>query len=187
MISTNDFKTGVTFEMDGQVYQVVEFMHVKPGKGSAFVRSKIRNARTGAVIEKTFKAGEKLPKARIDHRDMQYLYSEGDTYNLMDTENYEQVGITEEQLGDAKKYLKENMVISVSFYNGQIIGVEVPNFVELVVTQTDPGVKGDTATGGTKPATLESGAIVQVPLFVNEGEMIRVDTRTGSYMERVKN
>lgn len=187
MISTNDFKTGITFEMDGQVFQVVEFMHVKPGKGSAFVRAKVKNVRTGAIIERTFKAGEKLPKARIDNRDMQYLYSEGEMYYLMDTQNYEQVGISEEKLGDAQKYLKENMVISVSFYNGQIMGVEVPNFVELVVTQTDPGVKGDTATGGTKPATLESGAMVQVPLFVNEGEMIRVDTRTGTYMERVKN
>ncbi|MDI6637548.1 MAG: elongation factor P [Bacillota bacterium] len=185
MISTNDFHTGLTIELDGEVYTVVDFQHVKPGKGSAFVRSKLKNVKTGYVIEKTFRAGEKLPRAHIDYREMQYLYSSGDENYFMDTSTYEQLVLSNETLGDAKKYLKENMVIGVQMYEGSPIGVELPNFVELAVVDTDPGLRGDTATGGSKPATLETGAVVQVPLFVNVGDVIRVDTRTGQYLERV--
>lgn len=185
MISTNDFHTGLTIELDGEVYTVVDFQHVKPGKGSAFVRSKLKNVKTGYVIEKTFRAGEKLPRAHIDYREMQYLYSSGDENYFMDTSTYEQLVLSNETLGDAKKYLKENMVIGVQMYEGSPIGVELPNFVELAVVDTDPGLRGDTATGGSKPATLETGAVVQVPLFVNIGDVIRVDTRTGQYLERV--
>ncbi|MBC7082199.1 MAG: elongation factor P [Firmicutes bacterium] len=185
MISTNDFHTGLTIELDGEVYTVVDFQHVKPGKGSAFVRSRLKNVKTGYVIEKTFRAGEKLPRAHIDYREMQYLYSSGDENYFMDTSTYEQLVLSNETLGDAKKYLKENMVIGVQMYEGSPIGVELPNFVELAVVDTDPGLRGDTATGGSKPATLETGAVVQVPLFVNIGDVIRVDTRTGQYLERV--
>jgi len=185
MISTNDFHTGLTIELDGEVYTVVDFQHVKPGKGSAFVRSKLKNVKTGYVMERTFRAGEKLPRAHIDYREMQYLYSSGDENHFMDTSTYEQLILSDETLGDGKKYLKENMVIGVQMYEGAPIGVELPNFVELAVVQTDPGLRGDTATGGSKPATLETGAIVQVPLFVNIGDIIRVDTRTGQYLERV--
>ncbi|MDK2929989.1 MAG: elongation factor [Bacillota bacterium] len=185
MISTNDFHTGLTIELDGEVYTVVDFQHVKPGKGSAFVRSKLKNVKTGYVIEKTFRAGEKLPRAHIDYREMQYLYSSGDENYFMDTSTYEQLVLSNETLADAKKYLKENMVIGVQMYEGSPIGVELPNFVELAVVDTDPGLRGDTATGGSKPATLETGAVVQVPLFVNVGDVIRVDTRTGQYLERV--
>ena len=185
MISTNDFHTGLTIELDGEVYTVVDFQHVKPGKGSAFVRSRLKNVKTGYVIEKTFRAGEKLPRAHIDYREMQYLYSSGDENYFMDTSTYEQLVLSNETLGDAKKYLKENMVIGVQMYEGSPIGVELPNFVELAVVDTDPGLRGDTATGGSKPATLETGAVVQVPLFVNVGDVIRVDTRTGQYLERV--
>ncbi|MGE5593208.1 MAG: elongation factor P [Betaproteobacteria bacterium] len=185
MISTNDFHTGLTIELDGEVYTVVDFQHVKPGKGSAFVRSRLKNVKTGYVIERTFRAGEKLPRAHIDYREMQYLYSSGDENYFMDTSTYEQLVLNNETLGDAKKYLKENMVIGVQMYEGSPIGVELPNFVELAVVDTDPGLRGDTATGGSKPATLETGAVVQVPLFVNVGDVIRVDTRTGQYLERV--
>ncbi|NLG79036.1 MAG: elongation factor P [Firmicutes bacterium] len=185
MISTNDFHTGLTIELDGEVYTVVDFQHVKPGKGSAFVRSRLKNVKTGYVIERTFRAGEKLPRAHIDYREMQYLYSSGDDNYFMDTSTYEQLVLSNETLGDAKKYLKENMVIGVQMYEGAPIGVELPNFVELAVVDTDPGLRGDTATGGSKPATLETGAVVQVPLFVNVGDVIRVDTRTGQYLERV--
>lgn len=185
MISTNDFHTGLTIELDGEVYTVVDFQHVKPGKGSAFVRSRLKNVKTGYVIEKTFRAGEKLPRAHIDYREMQYLYSSGDENYFMDTSTYEQLVLSNETLGDAKKYLKENMVIGVQMYEGSPIGVDLPNFVELAVVDTDPGLRGDTATGGSKPATLETGAVVQVPLFVNVGDVIRVDTRTGQYLERV--
>ncbi len=184
MISTNDFFTGLTIELDGEVYTVVEFMHVKPGKGSAFVRSKLKNVKTGYVVERTFRAGEKLPRARIEYREMQYLYSSGEDNFFMDTSTYEQISLSDERLGDGKKYLKENMLIGVLEYEGEPIGVELPNFVELAVVQTDPGLRGDTATGGSKPATLETGAVVQVPLFVNVGDVIRVDTRTGQYLER---
>jgi len=185
LISTNDFKTGVTVELDGEVWQVIEFQHVKPGKGSAFVRSKLKNLETGAVVERTFRAGEKLRRAHLDRREVQYLYSSGDEYVFMDTETYEQLSLTEEQLGDGKLYLVENMNIYVVSHEGRLIGVEMPNSVELKVVETDPGLRGDTASGGTKPARLETGLVVQVPLFIEEGDVIRVDTRTGLYIERV--
>ncbi|HCW52030.1 MAG TPA: elongation factor P [Clostridiales bacterium] len=185
MISTNDFKTGVTVELDGEVWQVIEFQHVKPGKGSAFVRSKLKNLETGAVVERTFRAGEKLRRAHLDRREVQYLYSSGDEYVFMDTETYEQLSLTEEQLGDGKLYLVENMNIYVVSHEGRLIGVEMPNSVELKVVETDPGLRGDTASGGTKPARLETGLVVQVPLFIEEGDVVRVDTRTGLYIERV--
>jgi len=185
LISTNDFKTGVTVELDGEVWQVIEFQHVKPGKGSAFVRSKLKNLETGAVVERTFRAGEKLRRAHLDRREVQYLYSSGDEYVFMDTETYEQLSLTEEQLGDGKLYLVENMNIYVVSHEGRLIGVEMPNSVELKVVETDPGLRGDTASGGTKPARLETGLVVQVPLFIEEGDVVRVDTRTGLYIERV--
>jgi len=184
MISTNDFKTGQTIELEGDVYQIIEFQHVKPGKGSAFVRSKLRNVRTGAVVEKTFNAGEKMPKARIEKREVQYLYNDGKDYNFMDMESYDQIAMTSEQLGDSVKYLKENMLIQVLTFQGKSIGVELPNFVELEVIDTAPGIKGDTASGGSKPATLESGTIVQVPFFINVGDKLQIDTRTGNYIKR---
>ncbi|TEB06647.1 Elongation factor P [Pelotomaculum schinkii] len=184
MISTNDFRTGQTIEMEGDVFQIIEFQHVKPGKGAAFVRSKLRNVRTGAVIEKTFNAGEKLPKARIEKREVQYLYNDGKDYNFMDMESYDQTAMTSEQLGDAVKYLKENMIIQVLTFQGKSIGVELPNFVELEVVDTAPGIKGDTASGGSKPATLETGTIVQVPFFINVGDKLQIDTRTGNYIKR---
>ncbi|HHY97132.1 MAG TPA: elongation factor P [Firmicutes bacterium] len=185
MISTNDFKTGVTIEVEGEVYQVVDFQHVKPGKGSAFVRSRLKNVKTGHVIERTFRAGEKLPRAHIDYREMQYLYSSDDDYYFMDTATYEQMTLNKEKLGDAVKYLKENMILGILMYEGAPIGVELPNFVDLKVVETDPGVRGDTAQGGSKPARLETGAVVQVPLFINTGDLIRVDTRTDQYLERL--
>jgi len=185
MISTNDFRTGQTIELEGDVYQIIEFQHVKPGKGSAFVRSKLRNLRTGAVIEKTFNAGEKIPKARIERREVQYLYNDGKEYNFMDMETYDQMSMTVEQLGDAVKYLKENMLIQVLTFQGKSIGVELPNFVELEVIDTAPGIKGDTASGGSKPATLETGMVVQVPFFINVGDKLQIDTRTGNYIKRV--
>ena len=187
MISTNDFRTGLTIELDNHVWSVVEFMHVKPGKGSAFVRSKLKNLETGATIERTFRAGEKIPRARLDHRKMQYLYNDGELYYFMDEESFEQMSLSKDQLGDGTKYLKENMVIDVLVHKERTIGVELPNFVELVLVETEPGIKGDTATGGTKGATTETGATVQVPLFVEAGDTIRIDTRTGGYMERVTN
>lgn len=184
MISSNDFRTGVTIEIDNDVWQVVDFQHVKPGKGAAFVRAKLKNIRTGAVVERTFNAGEKLPKARVDNRQMQYLYENGGAYVFMDNETYDQTEISKEQLGNAINFLKENMTISVMFFQGTIIGVDLPNSVELTVVETEPGIKGDTATGGTKPATLETGYIVRVPLFINEGDVLRIDTRSGAYIER---
>ncbi|MBQ9992156.1 MAG: elongation factor P [Firmicutes bacterium] len=184
MISTNDFKTGVSVEIDGDAYQVVEFQHVKPGKGSPFVRAKMRNVRTGGVIERTFNAGEKLPKAHLDRRDMQYLYHDGDAYIFMDTESYDQMPLTDEQIGDGKKYLKEEMTLSVLFFQGAIIGVDMPGNVILEVVDTEPGIKGDTASGGNKPATLETGAVVRVPFFINVGDKIKVNTKTDEYLER---
>ncbi len=186
MISTNDFKTGVSVEMDGDAYVVVEFQHVKPGKGSAFVRAKMRNVRTGAVIERTFNAGEKMPKAHLDRREMQYLYHDGTYYVFMDTENYEQSLLTEEQMADANKFLKENMIVSILSYNGTVLGVDLPSSVELEVIDTEPGIKGDTASGGNKPATLETGAVVRVPFFINVGDRIKVNTSTSEYIERCK-
>lgn len=185
MISTNEFHTGITIEVDGEIYSVVEFQHVKPGKGSAFVRSKLKNLRTGSVLERTFNAGEKLPRAHVDRREMQYLYNTGEEYVFMDTETFDQLTLQVGEIGDKVKYLKENMSIWALFYGGSPFGVEFPNFVELKVVETEPGVKGDTAAGGTKPAKLETGALVKVPLFVNEGDIIKVDTRTDQYIERV--
>jgi elongation factor P len=185
MISVNDFKTGVTIIFEDVVYQVVDFQHVKPGKGAAFVRAKLKNVKTGGSVEKTFRGGEKVARAHLDKREMQYLYSDGDGYVFMDNENYEQLTIAKDEIGEGSKWLMENMTIGVLMYNGTIMGIELPNFVELTVTETEPGIKGDTATGATKNAKLESGAVVQVPLFVNEGDRLRIDTRTGQYMERV--
>ncbi|NBK77739.1 elongation factor P [bacterium D16-76] len=184
MITAGDFRNGATFEMDGSVYSIIEFQHVKPGKGAAFVRTKIRNVITGAVVERTFSPDEKYPTAFVERKDMEYLYSDGDLYYFMDNETYEQAPINSSILGDSFKFVKENMVCKVLSYKGDVFGVEPPNFVELEVTHTEPGVKGNTATNTLKPATLETGAEVRVPLFINEGERIRIDTRTGEYMER---
>ncbi|MCD5407583.1 MAG: elongation factor P [Desulfotomaculum sp.] len=184
MISTNDFKTGLTVELDKDVYQVIEFQHVKPGKGAAFVRTKLRNLRTGAVVDKTFNAGEKIAKAHVERCEVQYLYNDGQEYHFMDTKTYDQFSMTKEQLSDAVKYLKENIVIVNLTFKGQSLGVDLPNYVELEVTDTAPGIKGDTASGGTKPATLETGAVVNVPFFINIGDLLQVDTRTGQYIKR---
>ncbi|MGE5371570.1 MAG: elongation factor P [Solirubrobacterales bacterium] len=186
MVSVNDFKTGLTVELDGGVWVVVDFQHVKPGKGAAFVRSKLKNLKNGSVVEKTFNAGEKVPRARVDRNEMQYLYASGDEYVFMNTETYDQISLSKDQMGEALKYLKENMNITVLQYNEEVLGVDVPNFVELTVAETEPGIKGDTASGASKVATLETGAVIKVPLFINVGEMVRIDTRTGLYMERVK-
>ena len=184
MISTNDLRTGVTIELDNGIWSVVEFLHVKPGKGAAFVRTKLKNVESGNVMEKTFRAGEKLPKAVISKREMQFLYKSDEDFVFMDNENFEQITITKQQIGDNVKYLKDGMIISVLLHDIKIIGIDLPNFVELEVVDTPPGEKGNTATGGTKPATLETGAVVNVPFFVNNGERIRVDTRTNSYLDR---
>ena len=184
MVTAGDFRNGVTFEMDGGVYSIIEFQHVKPGKGAAFVRTKIRNVITGAVTEKTFNPNDKYPTAYIERKDMQYLYNDGDLYYFMDNETFEQIPINSNVLGDNFKFVKENMECKVLSYKDNVFGVEPPNFVELEVTKTEPGVRGDTATNTLKPATLETGAEIRVPLFINEGDMIRIDTRTGEYMER---
>ena len=184
MISAGDFRNGVTFEMDGQVVSIIEFQHVKPGKGAAFVRTKIRNVITGSVVEKTFNPNDKYPTAFIDRKDMEYSYSDGDLYYFMDTETWEQIPINASILGDNFKFVKENMVCKVLSYKGNVFGVEPPNFVDLMVTQTDPGFAGNTATNATKPATLETGAEIKVPLFIEEGELIQIDTRTGEYLGR---
>ena len=185
MITAGEFRNGVTFELEGNVFQIVEFQHVKPGKGAAFVRTKLKNVITGGVVEKTFRPTEKMPKAHIERKDYEYLYSDGDLYYFMDQETFEQMPLNADQLGDSLKFVKENMVVKVLSYKGNVFGVEPPTFVELVVTETEPGFKGDTTTGATKPATLETGATISVPLFVNQEDVIRVDTRTGEYMERV--
>lgn len=184
MYSTTDFRTGLTFEMDGDVVQLVEFQHVKPGKGAAFVRCKLRYVKTGSVIERTFRPGEKFPKAHIERKEMQYLYKDGDNWAFMDTVTFDQVSLQESLLEDAPKYLKENMTTGILFYQGQVIGIDLPKQVELEVTATEPGIKGDTASGGGKPATLETGLIVQVPFFINEGDVLIIDTRTGNYVSR---
>ena len=184
MISAGDFRNGVTFEMDGSVYQIIEFQHVKPGKGAAFVRTKIRNVISGAVTEKTFSPTDKFPSAFVERKDMQYLYNDGDLYYFMDNETYENIPISKDVLSDNFKFVKENMDCKVLSYKGKVFGVEPPFFIELEVTETEPGFKGDTATNVTKPATLETGAQIRVPLFINEGDHIKVDTRTGEYMER---
>lgn len=184
MISAGDFRNGVTFEMDGQVVQVIEFQHVKPGKGAAFVRTKYKNVITGAVVEKSFNPNDKYPTAFIERKDMEYSYEDGGLYYFMDTETWESIPISGDTLGDAFKFVKENMVCKILSYKGNVFGVEPPNFVELKVTETDPGFKGDTATNATKPAKLETGAEIKVPLFIDEGEVIQIDTRTGEYMGR---
>lgn len=185
MISAGDFRNGVTFDLDGQVFRVVEFQHVKPGKGAAFVRTKLKNVITGAVLERTFNPTEKVQEAQIDRKEMQYLYNDGDTYYFMDNETYEQLPLSKDELGDTLNYLLDNMNIKVLSYKGKVFGVEPPMFVELEVTYTEPGFKGDTSTGASKPATLETGYQVNVPLFVEIGNKVRIDTRTGEYMERV--
>ncbi|PWM27017.1 MAG: elongation factor P [Oscillospiraceae bacterium] len=184
MVVAGDFKNGVTFEMDGNVLQVLEFQHVKPGKGAAFVRTKLRNVITGAVVEKTFNPTDKFENAYVERKDMQYLYSDGDLYYFMDMETYEQLPIGADKLSDNFKFVKENMMCKIISYKGNVFGVEPPMFVELEVTDTEPGFKGDTATGASKPATLETGAQIKVPLFINIGDMLRIDTRTGEYLER---
>lgn len=183
-ILAGDFRNGITFQMDSNVMVVVSFQHVKPGKGAAFVRTRIRNVMTGGVIERTFNPTEKFELAHIEKRNMEYLYNDGELYYFMDVETYEQIPLNHEQVEDALNFVKENMVVSIKFFNGAPFSVEPPNFVELKITFCEPGVKGDTATGGSKPATLETGYVVQVPFFINEGEIIRVDTRTGEYMSR---
>ena len=184
MISSNDFRTGVTVELDGSVWRVVEFLHVKPGKGSAFVRTKLKNVQTGNTVEKTFRAGESVPQANLEKRNMQYTYKDGDEFVFMDMETYEESRLTTDQIGPQVKYLKEEMEVTVLTWDGQVLEVDLPNSVVLEVTQTDPGVKGDTATGGTKPATVETGAQVMVPLFISIGERIKIDTRNDSYLGR---
>ncbi len=185
MILAGDFRNGITIEMDGSVYQVVEFQHVKPGKGAAFVRTKLKDIINGGVVEKAFRPSEKFTLARVDRVEMQYLYSDGGLYYFMDTETYDQIGLNEEQIGDSLKFVKENDMVKVCSHNGNVFAVEPPLFVELEITETEPGVKGDTATGSYKPATVETGALVYVPLFVNLGDKIKIDTRTGEYLSRV--
>ena len=184
MVSAGDFRNGVTFEMDGNVLQIIEFQHVKPGKGAAFVRAKVRNVITGSVIERTFNPSEKFPTAFVERKEMSYSYNDGGLYYFMDPESYELIPINESDLSDNFKFVKEDLVCRILSYKGNVFGVEPPNFVELMVAKTDPGFKGDTATNTTKPATLETGAEVKVPLFIDEGEMIQIDTRTGEYMGR---
>lgn len=185
MISAGDFRNGITIEFEGNVYQIIEFQHVKPGKGAAFVRTKLKNIINGGVVEKTFRPTEKCPQARIDRKDMQYLYSDGDLYNFMDTETYDQIALNTETVGDALKFVKENEMVKICSYNGNVFAIEPPLFVELEITDTEPGFKGDTATGASKPAIVETGAKVMVPLFVDQGEKIKIDTRTGEYLSRV--
>ncbi len=186
MYSTADFRKGLKIEWEGAPYIIVEFQHVKPGKGGAFVRTKIKNLITGRVIDQTFRSGEKVERPDLQEKDMQYLYAEGDRYCFMDNETYEQIYLTAAQLGDSKDFLQDNLNLKVLYYKGQPIAVELPTFVELTVTHTEPGFKGDTASGGSKPATLETGAIIQVPLFIDIGDRLKVDTRTGTYVERLK-
>jgi elongation factor P len=184
MISSNDFRTGTSIELDGSVWRVIEFLHVKPGKGSAFVRTKLKNVQTGSTVEKTFRAGETMPQAVLEKKTMQHTYKEGDQYVFMDMETYEEDRLSEAQIGPVVKYLKEEMEVTVLMWNTKVLEVELPNSVTLEVTQTDPGVKGDTATGGTKPAIVETGAQVMVPLFISQGEKIKIDTRNDTYLGR---
>ncbi len=185
MISAGDFRNGITIEIDSNIFQIIEFQHVKPGKGAAFVRTKLKNIISGGVVEKTFRPTEKFPQARIDRKDMQYLYSDGDLYNFMDVETYDQIGLNADAIGDALKFVKENEMVKMCSHNGKVFAVEPPLFVELAITETEPGFKGDTATGATKPAIVETGAQVLVPLFVEIGDVIKIDTRTGEYLSRV--
>ena len=185
MISAGDFKNGLTLEIDGNVVQIMEFQHVKPGKGAAFVRTKLKNVINGGVVEKTFRPTEKFPQARIDRVDMQYLYADGDLFNFMNMETYDQMAVDKDTVGDSLKFVKENEVVKVCSYNGSVFAIEAPLFVELEITETEPGFKGDTAQGATKPAIVETGATVYVPLFVDQGDRIKIDTRTGEYLSRV--
>ena len=184
MISAGDFRNGITIEYENNVYQIIDFQHVKPGKGAAFVRTKLKNIKNGGVVEKTFRPTEKCPHARIDRKDMQYLYNDGDMYIFMDVENYEQLSLSQDAIGDALKFVKENDMCKICSHNGSVFSVEPPMFVELEITETEPGFKGDTATGASKPAIVETGAQVMVPLFVNQGDKIKIDTRTGEYLSR---
>ena len=185
MISAGDFRNGVTIELEGNIFQIIEFQHVKPGKGAAFVRTKLKNIKSGGVVEKTFRPTEKCPQARIDRKDMQYLYNDGELFYFMDVENYEQIPLSQDAIGDALTFVKENEMCKVCSHNGNVFAVEPPLFVELVITETEPGFKGDTATGATKPAIVETGAKVMVPLFVDQGDTIKIDTRSGEYLSRV--
>jgi elongation factor P len=185
-VATSEFRKGLKIELEGEPYIMVDFQHVKPGKGGAFIRTKLKSLVTGNVIDRTFRSGEKVQTPALDERMMQYLYQEEDKYHFMDTETYEQLVLTEDQLGDDSSFLQENVEVKIVFHNGQPIGLELPTFVELKIVHTAPGIRGDTASGGTKPATLETGAVIQVPLFLNEGDVIKVSTRTREYIERVK-
>ena len=184
MISAGEFRNGVTFELNGQVFQIVEFQHVKPGKGAAFVRTKLKNVITGATVERTFNPTDKMENAHIERKDMQYMYNDGNLYYFMDTETYDQIPLNAETVGDALRFVKEEVVVKVLSYKDNVFGIEPPFFVELQITETEPGFRGDTATGATKPATVETGASIKVPLFIDVGEVVRIDTRTGEYMER---
>lgn len=185
MISAGDFRNGLTIELENNIYQVIEFQHVKPGKGAAFVRTKLRNIKNGGVVEKTFRPTEKCPQAHIDRAEMQYLYNDGELYHFMDTTTFEQIALGEDAIGDSLKFVKENDMVKMLSHGGQVFAIEPPMFAELVITNTEPGFKGDTATGATKPATVETGATVYVPLFVETGDKISIDTRTGEYLKRV--
>ena len=184
-VDTSQFRNGLKLELDGEPFTMIYFQHVKPGKGGAFVRTKVKNLKTGRVLDRTFRAGERVDEADVEEKTMQYLYQDGDNLVFMDTQSFEQIPFTPEQLGDSRKFLKENLEVSVVLWRGRPIGVELPSFIEAAVTRCDPGIKGDTASGATKPATLETGAVLQVPLFIKEGDVLRVDTRTGAYVERV--
>ena len=186
MISAGEFRNGVTIEYEGHIFVILEFQHVKPGKGAAFVRTKIKNLKTGSVVEKTFRPTEKMPRAHIDRQDMQYLYTDGDLYHFMNVETFDQIAINAQDVGDTLKFVKENEMVKILSYEGQVFGIEPPLFVELEITQTEPGFAGNTAQGATKPAVVETGATVQVPLFINQNEVIKIDTRTGEYLGRAK-
>jgi elongation factor P len=185
MIGAGDFRNGVTFQEDGNIFQVVEFQHVKPGKGAAFVRTKIKNIITGSVVEKTYRPTDKFPKAHIERKDMQYLYTDGELYHFMDVETYDQIALNQDAIGDSLKFVKENEMVKICSHKGNVFAVEPPLFVELAIIDTEPGFKGDTAQGATKPATVETGAVVYVPLFVDMGDVLKIDTRTGEYLSRV--
>ena len=185
MITAGDFRNGITIEMDNNIYQIIEFQHVKPGKGAAFVRTRLKNIKNGGIIEKTFRPTEKFPAAHIERSEMQYLYNDGEMYNFMNVETFDQIAMTEDQIGDSLKFVKENEMVKMLSHAGSVFAIEPPLFVELEITETEPGFKGDTATGASKPATVETGAVVYVPLFVEQGDKIQIDTRTGEYMKRV--
>ena len=185
MVSAGDVRNGLTIEYEVNVFQVIEFQHVKPGKGAAFVRTKLKNIKSGGIIEKSFRPTEKFPQAHIERKEMQYLYSDGDLFHFMDVETYDQIALSEDQVGDTLKFVKENEMVKILSHNGEVFAMEPPLFVELEITETEPGFKGDTSTGATKPATVETGALVYVPLFVEIGDVIKIDTRTGEYLSRV--